>query len=133
MRGACHCGAVRFQCQGPLPQSCRLCQCSYCRKAGARWWSDPAATLVLQGAPAAYRFGTRTADFLFCPRCGVLVAAYCEIDGRGYAVLNVANVEGLDAAALPWKAFSFDGEDEGARLARRRRNWMSCTRHSPSF
>ncbi|HUP92999.1 MAG TPA: hypothetical protein VM074_12195 [Solimonas sp.] len=128
--GSCHCGAVRFALDGPAPERCRLCTCDYCRKAGPRWWSDPACELRIDDAEqrlVAYRFGSKTADFLFCGRCGVLLAARCTIEGHGYAVLNLNNVEGLDAAALPSTPFSFEGEDVAARLSRRRRNWSPAT------
>lgn len=75
------------------------------------------------GCLAAYRFGSKTADFLFCTRCGVLLAAYCLMDGQGHAVINLNTASGLDPATLAETTCHFEGEDLATRLARRRRNW----------
>ncbi len=51
--------------------------------------------------PAAlswYRCAHRTADWLICSRCGVLMAVLCEIEGRKRAVVRVQ--------AMPEHSFS---------------------------
>jgi len=69
----------------------------------------------------AYRFGTKTADFMRCGRCGGLIAALCTISDRLLSVLNAALFDGLrdrDAAVA-----DFDSEGLEARLERRARSW----------
>lgn len=34
LEGSCHCGAIRFRVQSPMPQPYLLCYCSICRKTG---------------------------------------------------------------------------------------------------
>ncbi|MGQ0543763.1 MAG: hypothetical protein ACT4P3_00305 [Betaproteobacteria bacterium] len=68
--------------------------------------------------------GTQTADFHVCARCGAVPLVTSDIDSRLYAVVNVNTFEGIDPASLPRAPVSFDGEDEAARLARRKQRWI---------
>jgi hypothetical protein len=107
----------------------RACGCSFCLKHGGIWTSHPGSRLTVRvadrAAVAKYEFGTRTATFHVCARCGVVPLVTSEIDGRVYAVVNVNALEGVDPASLQRTPTSFDGEDVEARLARRRRNWIA--------
>jgi hypothetical protein len=134
IRGACHCGNVRFELEWPgdalqeIPA--RACGCTFCRKHGATWTSHPQARLQSTIANAAavngYEFGTRTATFHVCTRCGVAPFVSCVLDGVRYAVVNVNCFEGdLRVASAP---ASFEGEDLESRLARRKRNWIANVR-----
>lgn len=71
-----------------------------------------------------YAFGTGTAEFHVCARCGIVPVVTSRIDGRLYAVVSVNAFEGVDAALLHRAPASFDREDEAARLARRARHWI---------
>ena len=71
-----------------------------------------------------YAFGTRTATFHICTRCGVVPVVTSEIDGRLYAVVSIHALEGVDPGLLRVASATFDGESEQARLARRTRNWI---------
>jgi hypothetical protein len=71
-----------------------------------------------------YAFGTRTAEFHVCSRCGVVPVVTSEIEGRLYAVVNVNTFDGVDAALLRRSPANFDGEGTDSRLARRARNWI---------
>jgi hypothetical protein len=72
--GGCHCGAVRFEAEVSDPVELLDCRCSICAKTSYlhlivshedfRLLSDPAML-------SSYRFGTRTAEHLFCARCGI--------------------------------------------------------------
>ena len=66
--GACHCGAIRVEFETAAPLAPRACQCSFCRKHGARTVSDPEGTAELRLAPETlrYRFASRAADYLLC-------------------------------------------------------------------
>ena len=73
--GGCHCGAVRFTAKLPEPPVPALdCNCSVCRMTGFLHIMVPHSDFVLEsggGALTSYRFGTGTAEHLFCSKCGV--------------------------------------------------------------
>jgi hypothetical protein len=129
LSGTCHCGNITFdlhtgrQAREFVP---RECSCGLCRKHRASWISDPEGKAHVhykdRNLVSSYRFGHKTADFVICARCGVLMIAHCEIDGRTRAVLNIhAMPEGM-FTTLPMTT-DFDEEDVPARLARRAKNW----------
>ena len=122
--GRCHCGALRFEFETDKPLAPRACQCSFCRKHGARTVSDPdgAAVLTLGPETLRYRFGSKTTDVLICGRCGVYVGALAELDGQLYVTLNLNAFDDprLDLEGAP---VSYDGEDVGVKADRRREKW----------
>jgi hypothetical protein len=71
-----------------------------------------------------YAFGTKTAQFHICTRCGVVPLVTSEIDGKLYAVVNVNAFQDIDRSLLKNESATFDAEDEQSRLARRKRNWI---------
>jgi RimJ/RimL family protein N-acetyltransferase len=75
-----------------------------------------------------YSFGTHTADFHVCAGCGVVPVVTSRIQGREYAVVSVNAFENVDGTLIKRAAVSFDGEDEGTRLARRQRGWIGDVR-----
>ena len=130
--GKCHCGNIAFELHwtgDPTVIPARGCGCTFCVKHGGVWTSHPGSRLqVAIGDPSRvshYEFGTRTATFHICEQCGVPALVTCEIDGRTHAVVNVNTFENVDPASLHRSASRFDGEDVGARLARRQRNWIA--------
>lgn len=130
--GGCHCGNITFKLNwSPEPAEipARACGCTFCIKHGGVWTSCPTGALRVQVKDAsqvsAYVFGTKTADFHICTRCGVAPVVSCGLDDRLYAVVNVNTFEGVPAEMLKHSPASFDGEDEAARLARRRRGWIA--------
>lgn len=98
-------------------------------KHGGVWTSHPRSRLVVTVADPShvtrYQFGTRTAVFHVCARCGVPPLVTCEIEGRTYAVVNVNCLEGVDPASLDRASANFDAEDVDSRLARRKRGWIA--------
>lgn len=95
MPGGCHCNRVRveFRTRQELDtMNPRACDCSFCRKHGAAYVSDPAGELrIVAGSPDAlrsYRQGSEMAEFRLCPECGVLVAVTFEHAGRLYGAVN---------------------------------------------
>jgi hypothetical protein len=132
IHGRCHCGNISFSLtweDAPAQIPARACSCSFCVKHGGVWTSDPHARLAVTVRDRAlvsdYRFGTGTADFHCCARCGVVPVVSCRINGRLYAVVSVHALEGVDAALLRHVPASFEGEDTGSRLERRQRNWIA--------
>ncbi|MBI2381249.1 MAG: hypothetical protein HYV16_10910 [Gammaproteobacteria bacterium] len=131
LHGRCHCGNIAYTLNwepSPSEIPARACSCSFCTKHGGVWTACPEGRLRLSikdpGQVSRYSFGTRTAEFHVCARCGVVPAATSDIEGRLYAVVNVNTLEDLDPALLRRAAADFEGESEEARLARRVRNWI---------
>jgi hypothetical protein len=75
-----------------------------------------------------YAFGTRTATFHVCSRCGAVPLVTSEIANHLYAVVNVNVMENVDQSWLRRAAANFEGEDTESRLARRKRNWIADVR-----
>ena len=99
LEGGCHCGQLRVAfttAKAPTELPLRACQCTFCRRHGGLTTSDPEGEVLLTVAevPAGgwYRFGMGLTDFWVCPRCGVYVGAYVEVDGQGRAVVNTTRV-----------------------------------------
>ena len=135
INGSCHCGNIIFslEWQGePSEIPARACGCSFCVKHGGVWTSNPSAALAVNVANAAlvskYSFGTKTATFHVCSRCGVVPLVTCELDAHLYAVVNVNTFQGVDPTSLRRSAADFEGEDVESRLARRKRNWIANVR-----
>ncbi|MBI3374309.1 MAG: hypothetical protein HY017_21505 [Betaproteobacteria bacterium] len=131
IHGKCHCGNISFNLalEGtPTEIPARACGCSFCVKHGGVWTSNPGASLKVSIADTAlqsnYSFGTRTADFHVCARCGTVPLVTCDISGRTYAVVNVNCFENVDPSLLRRATANFEGEDTATRLARRRRHWI---------
>jgi hypothetical protein len=131
INGKCHCGNVRFTLAwepDPIEIPTRACDCSFCSKHGGVWTSYPKGALKVMIDDAAqvspYRFGTGTAQFHICARCGVVPVASSQIDDRLFAVVNVNTFDPPAPVRLRAAPVSFDGETEAGRLARRRRNWI---------
>jgi hypothetical protein len=132
IRGKCHCGNIALSLTwepDPREIPARACSCSFCTKHGGVWTSNPGGALQVRvedpSRVCRYAFGTRTADFHVCTRCGIVPVVTSRIDGRLYAVVSVNALEGLEASLLRREPASFDGEGEDSRLARRKRNWIA--------
>jgi hypothetical protein len=132
IRGKCHCGNISFSLAWepePAEIPARACTCSFCTKHGGVWASAPGGALEVRvkepDRVSRYAFGTRTAEFHICARCGIVPVVTSRIEGRLYAVVSVNAFEGLDPARIRRAPASFDGEGEGDRLARRKRSWIA--------
>lgn len=72
--GGCHCGAVRFAIEVAPPVELLICNCSICSMAGFRHLIVSQESFELlrgEDALTSYRFGTGTAEHLFCRTCGI--------------------------------------------------------------
>jgi len=133
LSGKCHCDNISFSLRWePEPSQipARACSCSFCAKHGGVWTSCPTGSLrVHVNEPSLvtkYSFGTKTAEFHICQRCGVVPVVTSRIDGQLYAVVSVNALDGVDPALVQRAAaVSFDGETEETRLARRKRGWIA--------
>jgi hypothetical protein len=136
IRGKCHCGNIAFSLTwepDPVEIPVRACTCSFCTKHGGVWTSNPGSALkVTVKDPtlvSRYAFGTRTAEFHVCARCGIVPVVTSRIDDHLYAVVSVNAFEGVDPSLLRRSPASFDGEGNDTRLARRKRNWIADVRY----
>ena len=135
IHGSCHCGNIAFDLTwDPDPREipARACGCTFCVKHGGVWTSNPAGALRVHVQDPAivskYAFGTRTALFHICGRCGVVPVVTSEIDGGLYAVVSVNAFTNVDPSLLRRAPISFDEETEASRLARRKRGWIADVR-----
>lgn len=135
IQGKCHCGNISFSLTwepAPVEILARACTCSFCTKHGGAWTSNPTSSLEVEVKDSSlvsrYSFGTRTAEFHTCSRCGIVPVVTSLIDDRLYAVVNVNAFEGASRSLLHRVPASFDGEGNDTRLARRKRNWIGNVR-----
>lgn len=131
LEGSCHCGNLSFTLDwGSTPAQipARACDCTFCTKHGGVWTSSPTGRLDVRVADPAghsrYAFGTKTAQFHVCSRCGVVPLVTSEIEGQTYAVVSVNALVGIDPSLLARAPASFGAEDVDSRLARRARGWI---------
>ena len=78
IHGRCHCGNIAFDLEwagDPAKIPARACGCGFCTRHGGVWTSHPASRLAVKieddARVSRYEFGTRTATFYVCARCGV--------------------------------------------------------------
>lgn len=131
IHGRCHCGNISFSLAwdpDPAEIPARACGCSFCVKHGGVWTSNPRGSLEVRienpDQVSKYAFGTKTADFHVCARCGIVPVVTSRVDGRLYAVVSVNAFEGVEPARLKRSPANFDGEGSDSRLERRKRNWI---------
>ncbi|GAA0710350.1 hypothetical protein [Dokdonella soli] len=130
--GSCHCGNITFALDWkpePTEIPARACTCSFCTKHGGVWTACPTGSLKVTVRESShvsrYTFGTGTAQFHVCSRCGVVPVVTSRIDDRLYAVVSVNAFKGVEPSLLRHASATFDEENEEARLARRKRNWIA--------
>ncbi|MBV9251573.1 MAG: hypothetical protein JO227_20280 [Acetobacteraceae bacterium] len=135
-RGGCHCGNLRVKLRLTRPPGdnpLRSCSCSFCRAHATRTLSDPGGLFEVWAEDWSlvehYRFGSQTADFLICRRCGVYVGAVCETPSGLRAVVNTKALDDREAFSQGPTRRDHEGETTEARLARRGANWMPAVLH----
>ena len=135
IHGGCHCGNVSFELAwepDPTEIPARACTCSFCAKHGGVWTSTPNGALRVNvndpSLVSKYSFGTGTALFHVCSRCGAAPVVTSEIEGRLYAVVSVNAFNDVDSSLLRRAPISFDGETTETRLDRRKRHWIADVR-----
>lgn len=138
-KGECHCGKVKVSFETerePSDLGVRTCQCGFCKRHGAHSVSDPQGEVVIDGAAddiVRYRFGLRTADFIFCRHCGV----YCAtVTGEGEDKRASINITGLAIggfSAVEETPVRYDSETREERIARRARMWTPARFVDPAL
>jgi hypothetical protein len=132
--GGCHCGNIHVRLRlskAPHDTPLRACACSFCRTHMTRTVADVTGHFTLAADDWSlvepYRFGSRTADYMVCRRCGVYVGAICETASGIRAVVNINCLNDRAAFTQHPSATNYDGEIEAIRLSRRATNWMPAT------
>jgi hypothetical protein len=129
LRGACQCRRIEVSFETSMPVDelpLRACACEFCRSHDAKTIADPNGHLTISAPPDAierYRFGLQTADYLICRTCRTYVAAVIANDGHARATLNAAGTKLEDLQDRPAQPVHYDGEEAGARRARRIVHW----------
>lgn len=129
--GGCHCQNLSVKLRlskPPAEMPLRSCSCTFCRSHGTRTLSDRDGQVEITAGDwteiERYQFGSRTADYLLCRRCGVYIGALCETSTGLRAVLNVNCLDDRAAFTQTPAAPDYDSEPTDARLNRRSTNWM---------
>lgn len=108
-QGGCHCGAVRFEFEAPESVDVTDCNCSLCAMTGYEHvFVEEADLRFLSGRDhlSSYKFGTRTADHLFCRTCGIKPLYRPRSHPDAWSV-NARCVSGLSIA----RRVAFDGQN----------------------
>ena len=139
-QGGCHCGNLRLTLRLSRPPAevrLRACGCSFCRAHNTRTTSDPKGAVEIHAADwllvEAYRFGSGTAEFLLCRRCGVYIGAVCDTPAGLRATINTNSLDDRAHFTQPATAVDHDGERLEDRLARRARTWTPAIIHRPTY
>ncbi|HEY1796085.1 MAG TPA: hypothetical protein VGG57_08195 [Stellaceae bacterium] len=134
--GGCHCGNLKVRLrltQPPAEIRLRACGCSFCRRHNTRTASDPDGAVGIWAEDWSfvqlYRFGTGTAEFVICSRCGVYIGAMGDTASGKRAVINTTCLDDRDLFTRDPAPTDHDGETTESRLARRAANWTPATIH----
>jgi hypothetical protein len=110
-QGSCHCAKVRFEVDAE-PTSLSECNCSLCRRKGARYLKMPeiAAVRIIEGEDnlTTYQFNTRQAKHYFCKTCGIHVFHRPRLDPARWSV-NARCLEGDGFDISRYPVTRFDG------------------------
>lgn len=110
VNGSCHCGAVRFECDG-VPTEGYECNCSHCSRKGFVLWFVPRQALRVtagEGALTTYLFNRHVIAHQFCPTCGCQPFGLGkQPDGTETAAINLRCLEGFDLQTV--KRIAVDG------------------------
>jgi hypothetical protein len=103
--GGCHCGAIKFTVDAPLPTQALSCNCSYCRIEGALLAFFPAGQFTLEqgeDALSSYRFNTHKIEHRFCSKCGSHPFSFGvnPSDGAPMRAVNLRCVKAVDLDGL---------------------------------
>jgi hypothetical protein len=97
VEASCHCGAVRLSVTA-APVEVTECNCSICRRLGARWayYSPTDVKLPKAGTTQPYVWGDRMLAFHRCRSCGV-TTHWQSLDGaKDRMAINARNFDDLE-------------------------------------
>jgi hypothetical protein len=115
IEATCHCGAVRLTLPA-APAEVTECNCSICRRLGARWAYYSAKTVGLPkpGSTQPYVWGERMLAFHRCRSCGVTTHWQSLNAAQDRMAVNARMADGLDWATI--RIRPFDGANTRAYL-----------------
>jgi len=124
----CHCGNIELR-MITAGKARKLhpvtCPCRFCTLHGARHLSDARGNASISirdhDQLIRYRFGTESADFLICKRCGIYVAAVIMDGDQCWSALNLNLTDQRELPAsqdIRWQRQSHD-----ERIAFRKTVW----------
>ncbi len=108
-KGSCHCGAIKFEFEGPAIESGVKCNCSICRRKGAMMSSFLLASSEIRISAAedslsTYEFGSGIAKHHFCKKCGIYTF-HQTLRKVGHYRVNIGCLDGVDSINLPYEVF----------------------------
>ena len=107
-KGSCHCGGIAFEAEGDLDGVVE-CNCSICRRKGAKMWFVPSGRFRLltpEADLATYTFNTHHIRHRFCPVCGIHTHGEASNkQNEPMVAINVRCLEDVDPDALPVQHF----------------------------
>ena len=110
LRGACHCGAVRFEIETDLLEL-TMCDCSICKKKNAlmvKVHESKFKLLAGEDSLTEYQFHTKTARHFFCRVCGIYPFHRKRVTPDNLGI-NVHCLEGFDPSQIPVRQTVGDG------------------------
>ena len=103
LTATCLCGAVSIRAPR-RPDTLTDCDCSVCRRYGARWAYFDRAEVVVAAAPGAtigYARGPRTIRFVHCATCGCVTHWEPTVPERGPRMgVNARNFDPAELGAV---------------------------------
>ena len=115
IEASCHCSAVRFEIS-LKPISLTDCNCSICRRLGARWahyLPDQVKAIFEPGATSIYMWNERCIEFHHCRVCGC-TTHYEEIGEEPRRPVNARLMDATDLDGV--RIRRFDGASSWAFL-----------------
>jgi hypothetical protein len=111
LNGSCHCGKVKLEVKGELPEKLTRCTCSFCSKRGMlyAYFAPEQLSLTESNGDAIYRWQTKLVAHHFCANCGCGVYSDSPAfepdgkwDGKTRRVgVNARLFDDFDAAVAP--------------------------------
>ncbi len=75
IKSSCHCGALKLEIEGEIPEALTSCNCSFCRRSGALMAYYPKANINVLASPDSIReyiWGDKCLAQVSCKTCGCL-------------------------------------------------------------
>jgi hypothetical protein len=89
--------------------------------------SDPSGLIAFECSDLPslqrYQFGSLSAEFLVCRRCGVYLGAQLASDGRRWGILNVRTLTPVPADLPGGELMDYEEETPEIRRRRREARW----------
>lgn len=129
--GSCHCKNIEYIFETLIPVEdlyYRECNCSYCKKQGAIYTSDPEGVIYInikeERNIIKYKFSSEVVEFVICKQCGIMPCASLCLNKDIYAVINVRTSD-IDLNGKNIKNVILEAEAPNESKIRRLQNWST--------